>query len=736
MKTRFGGMVLALLIAASLFVGCATGDDPGAGPVPKTGGNGMEVQASANAIAVPSQWLDLSSGNHHVCGIAANNSLWCWGNNMWGEVGDGSTTQKNFPTHIGADLDWKTLALGEYHSCALKNSGSLYCWGENDEGQVGDGTTVTARVAPTVVNGDTNWAAVDGGGLHTCALKTNGTLWCWGYDSDGRLGDNGAAGTIAKSPIPIGSATDWKQVSAGGDHSCGIKNGRTLWCWGDNSIGQLGDKTTVNKTVPTRIGKDKDWSQVSAGYLYTCARKTDGTLWCWGYNDYGTLGIGNTVTKTSPVKVGTAATWSEVFATAFHTCARQKNNSLWCWGGNDFGQLGRGNTVTPALKPTKVGTGWNLFETGWLHSCASKSDQSLWCWGDNEYGQIGDGTTINRSLPSPVMFSFRTADLNGPWTAYSLMSANPPNWNAWSWLKWNFNELGTSTCLGYKNSDGTHTCPITSFTGWTMNSNGTFTETTTLSAQHFEGIASRNKNLSVFTKDEDSGASKSLGVVLKAGGTNFSTANLKGTWYMHMLVTGDTASQHSWQYIKWQFDGAGNATCREALNSGGSSSCKHNSPAGWAVSKTGIVTISSVPSLNGLLNLDKNLGVATLNDGGSGGHALAILVKTTTIPFSATDLKGQWYVQQLQSGFAFWSRCQINLDDAGNATCLSFLDSDLNTTCWGSDPGWAIAADGVVSNSLKPSVHGIMSADKQTIVITKNEDTAGEYSLWVMVKMR
>ena len=725
---------LAALVAGFAgMIGCAPGDESGTVSLPKPNGNGMEVQASANAIAVPSQWLDLSSGNHHVCGIAANNSLWCWGNNMWGEVGDGSTTQKNFPTHIGADLDWKTLALGEYHSCALKNSGSLYCWGENDEGQVGDGTTVTARVAPTVVNGDTNWAAVDGGGLHTCALKTNGTLWCWGYDSDGRLGDNGAAGTIAKSPIPIGSATDWKQVSAGGDHSCGIKNGRTLWCWGDNSIGQLGDKTTVNKTVPTRIGKDKDWSQVSAGYLYTCARKTDGTLWCWGYNDYGTLGIGNTVTKTSPVKVGTAATWSEVFATAFHTCARQKNNSLWCWGGNDFGQLGRGNTVTPALKPTKVGTGWNLFETGWLHSCASKSDQSLWCWGDNEYGQIGDGTTINRSLPTRVFFSFSIADQAGNWTVHALVSAVPPNWNGWYWLKWAFDNAGNSTCTGYKNSSGDRTC-LSPLSGWAVSSDGIVTEST---LARYHGVMAKTKDMKVFTMDDDGGGSQ-LAVAFKTGGTNFSTANLKGTWYSHELVAGNTPTVWvGWQYIKWQFDGSGNSTCLKWLDSGGSHSCNNRDISGWSVSNTGTITIPGQSTLNGTLSLDKSMGVATVKDG-KGGPCLVILTKTSTIPFSTADLQGTWYLHALSSGNGRWFRIRMNIDGLGNATCLEALDSDGDAACFpGTDSGWTVAADGVIANSGRTSLHGIMSTDKQTMVMTLDDDGDPDaYDLWVMVKMR
>jgi len=734
MRTRLREIVLApLLISLAYFFGCGPQDSSLDGSPAQASGGGFAAEASANGV-FPSQWLDLSSGNHHVCGIASDNSLWCWGQNLYGQLGYGATASSSYPVHLGADLDWKAVSLGEYHSCALKNSGSLYCWGVNDQGELGDGTTTAMRTTPTLVNGDTDWAAVDGGGLHTCALKTDGSLWCWGYDAYGQLGD-GSPYSLQKAPVQAGADTDWKQVSAGSTHTCAVKNNRTLWCFGNNGYGQLGDKTKLNKTVPTQIGKATTWSQVSAGNAYTCARKTDGTLWCWGYNGAGNLGIGSTAEKTVPVQVGTAATWSEVFASSFHTCARKKDNSLWCWGGNDYGELGNGSPGAAILKPRKVGTGWNLFELGYYHTCASKSDQSLWCWGYNEYGQLGDGTTTNRSLPTNVFFSFSITDQQGNWTIHSLVSANPPNWNGWYWLKWAFDNAGNSTCTGYKNSDGNRTCPGP-LTGWAVSSDGIVTETT-LSAQRLHGIMSKSRDLKIFTMDDGGGGSQ-LAAAFKTGGTNFSTAGLKGTWYSHALVSGDTADQNGWNYIKWKFDRSGNATCLEYASSNGGHSCKGHSFGGWSVSNTGTVTIAGQKSVNGILSLDKSMGVATMNDGSS-GFSLGIITKTSTLPFSNADLKGTWYLHALSSGSsARWFRIKMAIDDAGNATCLEKLDSDGSAICFpGTDSGWAVASNGVLTNSGRPSLHGIMSKDRQTLVMTLDDDQdAGAYNLWVMVKMR
>jgi hypothetical protein len=179
------------------------------------------------------------------------------------------------------------VSAGSYHTCAIDTNGSLWCWGDNWYGQLGDGTNVGKDV-PVQVSG-TNWFSVSAGDGHTCGIKTDEILWCWGDNWYGQLGD----GTNVGKNVPVEvSGTNWVSVSAGGEHTCGIKTNGTLWCWGRNNYGQLGDGTNVGKNAPVRVS-GTNWVSVSAGKYHTCGVKTDGTIWCWGRNNYGQLGDGS-----------------------------------------------------------------------------------------------------------------------------------------------------------------------------------------------------------------------------------------------------------------------------------------------------------------------------------------------------------------------------------------------------------------------------------------------------------
>ena len=235
--------------------------------------------------------------------LKQDGTLWAWGHNWKGQLGDGTTVNKNIPVQIGTDT-WQAVAAGYSHTVALKQDGTLWAWGDNEHGQLGDGTTVNKNI-PVQIGEESAWQAVATWGSHTVALKQDGTLWAWGHNWKGQLGD----GIIVNktSPVQIGTDT-WQAVAAGSDHTVVLKDDGTLWAWGDNEAGQLGDETTVNKNIPVQIGEESAWQAVAAGVDHTVALKDDGTLWAWGDNEAGQLGDGTQENKTSPVQISLPAT--------------------------------------------------------------------------------------------------------------------------------------------------------------------------------------------------------------------------------------------------------------------------------------------------------------------------------------------------------------------------------------------------------------------------------------------
>jgi alpha-tubulin suppressor-like RCC1 family protein len=243
------------------------------------------------------------------------------------------------------------------HTCARKMDSTLWCWGFNGAGQLGDGTTVTPRALPVQVTTlGVTVVEVAAGVAHTCARKMDGTLWCWGHSGKGQVGD-GSLDTPKPSPVQVSTlGTDVAGMTAGYEHTCARKGDGTLWCWGDNNSGQLGDGTmTTPRPLPVQVSMlGGAVSQVAAGFYHTCARRSDGTLWCWGDNTWGQLGIGTAspFPRLTPVQV--AALGSTVTAVAigvYHSCATKADRTVWCWGRNNYGLLGDGTTMD---SPTPV----------------------------------------------------------------------------------------------------------------------------------------------------------------------------------------------------------------------------------------------------------------------------------------------------------------------------------------------------------------------------------------------
>lgn len=352
--------------------------------------NGVGLSGYSNeamAIATP-EWR-LAAGGLHSLLIGFDGSLWAWGSNGAGQLGDGTTTTRTLPTPVLPGVT--AMAAGLEHTLALTDDGSLWAWGDNLVGQLGDGTT-TSRYRPTQIL--SGIAATAAGYEHSLALKTDGSLWAWGWNASGQIGD----GTTADRHTPTQILTGIAAMAAGYQHSLALETDGSLWAWGYNPYGQVGDGTLTTRTTPTSVLDGV--VSLAAGFYHTLALKADGSLWAWGRNDYGALGDGTTTNRTRPTQILTGVV--AVAAGGLHSLALKRDGSLWVWGGNWNGQLGTGAAVFSAT-PTQVLTGVTAMAAGYYHTLALTSDGRPWAWGRNDYGQLGDGTLFPSFRPVPLM---------------------------------------------------------------------------------------------------------------------------------------------------------------------------------------------------------------------------------------------------------------------------------------------------------------------------------------------
>jgi len=419
--------------------------------------NGQIGNGTFTDQGTPSQvagsWTYVSTGGSTTCAVKTDGTLWCWGSDWWLQGGSGVTQSVVTPTQVGSGTTWVRVASSFYATCATKTNGTLWCWGTDALASTGQNTaTWTANATPTQVGAGTTWALVSGGALHFCALRTDGSLSCWGARG---VGSTGQGNTSMLTYAQVGSGTNWSSASVGAEFSCGSKSDSTLWCWGNddtaqlnysgadgsaapvqitlngattvtsfsagyqsacairssdsqlycwggNGSGQLGQGYSSWRETALRVGSPNTYSSVSMGYTHACAiRSSDSTLWCWGDNWAGQVGDGTTTNRTSPVQVSGGGAWTAVSVSPYHTCALKSGGTLWCWGANWNGQLGNG-TVNNASSPTQVGAlTYSAVNAGYLHTCAIRSG-AMWCWGENSRGEVGDGTTVDRTSPVQV----------------------------------------------------------------------------------------------------------------------------------------------------------------------------------------------------------------------------------------------------------------------------------------------------------------------------------------------
>lgn len=292
------------------------------------------------AGALFNDWVSVSAGIEHTLALRSNGTIWAWGLNTYGRLGDNTVTARSSPVSVVTNFrDWISVSGGLVHSLGLRANGTLYAWGRNLSGELGDGTTTSRRTPVVVVGGFTDWVSISAS-YHNLGVRANGTLYAWGYNTQGQLGDNSTS--KRSSPVPvIGGFTDWISASAGRYHSLGLRANGTLWAWGLGSNGRLGDNTTSNRSSPVSVvGGFTDWVSESA-LRASAGIRANGTLYTWGANSNGELGHGTTSSRSSPVLVvGGYTDWASVSVGFNHMLGIRANGVLLAWGSNGSAELG------------------------------------------------------------------------------------------------------------------------------------------------------------------------------------------------------------------------------------------------------------------------------------------------------------------------------------------------------------------------------------------------------------
>ena len=322
-------------------------------------------------------------------------AAWTWGGNGTGQLGTGNTTGRTNATALGSLSSVVKVEAGREHTIALRSDGTVWTWGFNEMGQLGDGTS-TNRLSPIQVGGLSGVVDIAGGHYHSLALMADGTVRGWGYNSFGQLG-NGATTSAQRTPVTVSPLTDVIAIAGGRDMSYAIRSDGTVWGWGLNTTGQVGDGTTTMRTRPVRVGTLTDITAIAGGRDHGLAVRSDGTVWSWGENTQGQLGDGSLTNRLNPVQVTGLSGAVEVAAGAYHSIARLSTGTLRSWGQNTEGQLGDGTTTRRTQSVAVPGvTGAITIAAGRQHSVAVVANGAMRAWGWNTSGQLGDGTLTRR----------------------------------------------------------------------------------------------------------------------------------------------------------------------------------------------------------------------------------------------------------------------------------------------------------------------------------------------------
>lgn len=420
------------------------GSTPGTNSLTATAAGlaGFPVTFTATGTVPGLSFAVVSAGLLHTCGVTTTGAAHCWGWNLEGELGTGTTTGpescpltqdisvpcSTMPVPVVGGVSFASVSVGPSHSCGVTAAGAAYCWGWNLEAELGVGTTngpescalsngflVPCSTTPVPVAGGVSFASVTVGGGHSCGITAAGVAYCWGNNSSGELGVGTRTGpeTCPRSdgtesvpcstlPVPVVGGLVFTSVSAGETHTCGITTAGGTYCWGW-AYGLLGDGSETVQPSPVLVAGGLIFASMSAARDHTCGITTTGAAYCWGKNQLGGLGDGTQEVRSTPVPVAGGLSFASLSAGAHYTCGVTVADAAYCWGHGELGQLGDGNT-NPQLAPVRVAGGFSFasVSAAETHTCGVTTAGAAYCWGLNYSGQLGDGTRTKRLTPVRV----------------------------------------------------------------------------------------------------------------------------------------------------------------------------------------------------------------------------------------------------------------------------------------------------------------------------------------------
>jgi len=405
-------------------------------------------------IVNDSGWKDISVGTSgwntpagHTCGIMSNGTAYCWGNNFYGELGNGAApyahnTNAN-PIPVNINSTFKKIVAGGYFTCGILTNGTAYCWGYGQGGRLGTGNEAS-QSNPSPVNTTETFKDISASYTNACGITNSGIAYCWGQNTYGQLG-NGSVGGEAHSPVAVYTTANFTKISmrAGstwhGQFVCGLSTNGTAYCWGWNDQGQLGNGSVGGEaSIPVAVNISSTFSDLTTGWSHACGILTNGTAYCWGEGSAGALGDWNVTTndEPNPVAVALDEEFSNISAGKLYTCGILTNGTAYCWGfGADpdgHGKLGfftTSNEVYPL--PVNISSTFKHISAMWQHTCGLSTNGTAYCWGRNDRGELGNGDTTIRWIPTPVNNS-GSSDIASSINMSTRLSTDGSSWGSWT----------------------------------------------------------------------------------------------------------------------------------------------------------------------------------------------------------------------------------------------------------------------------------------------------------------